>query len=441
MFRSALPIACAIFLTITLAIAGPAWATTDGSASLMGITESIFLLIIFGSCLFFLFKYDRFAVNYGPEILTTLGILGCFAGISVALYNFNPNDLTHSVPDLLGGVKTAFWASLGGVAGAIALRVRQRFGPPPVQSNEPIKTASLEDVVIAVNEMRQSLAGQEEGSLLTQMKLQRQEISDRLSKLTTSFDSFAEHMVENNQKAIVEALRQVISDFNSKLTEQFGENFKHLNIAVEKLVVWQENYRQELDRLNQYQEATSADMRAAAEAFSIMVARSEHFTAIAAKLGSLLEALDRQHDILFEQEKALNAVLSSMKDVTPQFAAKVDQMLGELSTGLQKIQTETGEAARTFASQIQSTNAEMKTLLAETISDAQNELRTGLTDSQTVIKESVLALDKALETELNKSLEGLGRQLASLSAQFANDYGRLVERWHELLRLSDRTAA
>lgn len=441
MNRAVLSAVSIIIATALLVFAGPAWASTASPSGGLGVIETGIIAVICGLCIFFFLKYDRFAATYGPEVLTTLGILGCFSGITAALFNFDSNDLTRSIPDLLGGVRTAFWASLAGVLGAVILRLRHRFGPPPAQSSDGIKSASLEDVVIAVNAMRNSLSGQEEGSLLTQIKLQRQETNDRLSQLTNSFDKFSEQMVENNQKAIIDALRQVISDFNSKLTEQFGENFKQLNSAVEKLVIWQENYRLELDQIKQYQESTSADMKASAEAFSLIVSRSEQFADTAERLGDLLEALEEQQDIIFEQEETLNEVLLSLKDVTPQFAAKVDQMLSELSAGVQKIQTETGDAARSLANQLQSTNAEMKALLTDTIRDAQNELRTGLTESQATIKESVLALDKALETELNKSLEGLGRQLASLSGQFAKDYSKLVERWQELLRLPDRTAA
>jgi len=42
---------------------------------------------------------------------------------------------------------------------------------------------------------------------------------------------------------LVEALRDVIHDFNNKITEQFGDNFKELNEAVGRLLIWQEDYK------------------------------------------------------------------------------------------------------------------------------------------------------------------------------------------------------
>lgn len=61
------------------------------------------------------FRFNRFAVQHGPEILTTVGIFGCFLGIALALLHFDSAKVSSSVPHLLEGVKTAFWASVSGV--------------------------------------------------------------------------------------------------------------------------------------------------------------------------------------------------------------------------------------------------------------------------------------------------------------------------------------
>ena len=46
-----------------------------------------------------------------------------------------------------------------------------------------------------------------------------------------------------------------VREFNDKLSEQFGENFKHLNEAVGRLLEWQEHYRTQLaDELQAFRE-------------------------------------------------------------------------------------------------------------------------------------------------------------------------------------------
>ena len=56
-----------------------------------------------------------------PSIVSTLGVLGTFLGITIGLMNFNPNVLDESIPLLLEGLKTAFFTSLAGMIGSLIL--------------------------------------------------------------------------------------------------------------------------------------------------------------------------------------------------------------------------------------------------------------------------------------------------------------------------------
>jgi len=71
--------------------------------------------------------YNEKAVSFGPTILTTLGIFATFLGIALGLSEFDANNIQASVPALLGGLKTAFWASVAGVGGALLLKFRHQF--------------------------------------------------------------------------------------------------------------------------------------------------------------------------------------------------------------------------------------------------------------------------------------------------------------------------
>lgn len=439
-------------------------------------------------------KFDRFAVVHGPEILTTVGIFGCFIGIAMALLDFDSTNLAGSVPALLEGIKTGFWCSVSGVGGALWIRGKHKFTKTPIpQSEGSSKSASIDDLVDSIKTLQKGLVGNEEGTLLSQMKLLRQESHDQSGKLLKSFENFAAHMLENNQKAIIEALKEVISDFNKNLTEQFGENFKHLNQAVEHLITWQKQYKEELDLIKNAQSQTASDMKTAATAFSSLVENSKEFSSIAGNLKVLLEAMDKQKDILFTQEKALSELLTQMKDVTPEFAIKLSNMLNELTTGVKQIQSETTEIVKNFGtqaqtvnselknllvdaikksqdnvsnslkesskvmqdgvnqiqsetteivknfgSQAQSANSELKNLLVDVMKRSQEELSEGLRENSNIIKEGVLALDKGLQKELNDSLTSLGKQLASLSEKFVEDYLPLTERLREVVRLASK---
>jgi len=402
------------------------------------LTIGISVLIIYTTILLAT-RFDKFSITHGPEILTTLGILGCFAGVSYSLWHLNTDasELAQSIPSLLGGMKTAFIGSLVGILGALVIRLIHYFKRNSISEADGSSENSNDALVKAIKDLQSSLVGSEEGSLLTQVKLQRQESNDHFSKLRESFDEFASHMVENNQKAIIEALERVIKDFNEKLTEQFGENFKQLNSAVSALVVWQEQYKNELSLLKTTQEETASDMKKASEAFAELVNRASEFEGVANKLKDLMETLDKQKDVLFVQEKALSELITSMKDVTPDFTNKMNRLITELNESLGSIQGQIADNVKNFGVQAQTSNAEMKELLTNTIQSTQTTLLDNLKENSSIIKEGVVNLDKALQNELNNSLKSLGDQLAALSEKFVKDYQPLTERLREVIRIAE----
>ena len=56
-----------------------------------------------------------------PSILSTLGVLGTFGGITIGLIFFDTADLDESIPLLLSGLKTAFFTSIAGMLSSVYL--------------------------------------------------------------------------------------------------------------------------------------------------------------------------------------------------------------------------------------------------------------------------------------------------------------------------------
>lgn len=63
----------------------------------------------------------RGVIEMIPSFISTLGVLGTFAGITMGLYYFDTANLTTSIPLLLSGLKTAFFTSLAGMVGSLFL--------------------------------------------------------------------------------------------------------------------------------------------------------------------------------------------------------------------------------------------------------------------------------------------------------------------------------
>ncbi len=96
------------------------------------ITIVLFSYLIYGIYVLNIAKKDYSQVNLNdldliPSMFTTIGILGTFGGIAYGLWFFNPEDIEKSIPTLLQGLKTAFFASIAGIALSIIFSKRISF--------------------------------------------------------------------------------------------------------------------------------------------------------------------------------------------------------------------------------------------------------------------------------------------------------------------------
>ena len=393
--------------------------------------EIFFIVAILLVAVYFHIKFDRFSVVHGPEVLTTMGIFGCFTGITIGLFGFDPNNIQDSVPSLLGGIRTAFGASLAGVFAALTIRFAQRFRKQKDEiESAPVRNATLDDVVSSLNFLNKGLlAGTESFANKSIIK------SD---ELISEFKNFSSHMIENNQKVFIEALREVIKDFNEKITEQFGENFKALNAAVEKLVLWQQQYKDELDQLKETQSQVAKDLSNSADNLVKIVSSSTSFVDSANALKEQVDLLSNNREVLIAQQNSLESVLNNMSQITPTFEVKTTEMLKQIEDGMKIVPDSIVKILQDNSSLIKDEQKKIFESIDKSLSELQNNLSDGLRKNVDIVKESVLTLDKSLQKELNDSLESLGRQLASLSNRFVEDYGPLTDRLREVVQMSKR---
>ena len=393
--------------------------------------EIFFIVAILLVALYFHIKFDRFSVVHGPEVLTTMGIFGCFTGITIGLFGFDPNNIQDSVPSLLGGIRTAFGASLAGVFAALTIRFAQRFRKQKDEiESAPVRNATLDDVVSSLNFLNKGLlAGTESFANKSIIK------SD---ELISEFKNFSTHMIENNQKVFIEALREVIKDFNEKITEQFGENFKALNDAVEKLVLWQQQYKDELDQLKETQSQVAKDLSNSADNLVKIVSSSTSFVDSANALKEQVDLLSNNREVLIAQQNSLESVLNNMSQITPTFEVKTSEMLKQIEDGMKIVPDSIVKILQDNSSLIKDEQKKIFESIDKSLNELQNNLSDGLRKNVDIVKESVLTLDKSLQKELNDSLESLGRQLASLSNRFVEDYGPLTDRLREVVQMSKR---
>jgi DNA anti-recombination protein RmuC len=264
----------------------------------------------------------------------------------------------------------------------------------------------------------------------------RQEQNDNSLLLRKSLEDFAAKVSELGSKALIEALEKVIREFNTQLNEQFGENFKQLNLAVEKLVEWQKQYKDELDKLQILQKQSAEDLSKASAIFTDLVSKSESYTVSAEKLSLLLSTFESQHQIIKQSQESLVSVLAEMKTIEPSFTQKLSELIEVFKNGTTTVSTQIQDQIKDFGSQIKTKNDEMAEIIKKMVPEIQKQVNDQLLSSQKQLQVSFETLDENLEKELQKSLTTLGQQLASLSEKFVTDYSPLTDRLREVVNIS-----
>lgn len=95
-----------------------------------------------------------------PSLMSTLGVLGTFIGISIGLWYFDTNNLNASIPHLLEGLKTAFITSIAGMVCSLILsKMLSRMYDTLDKGTSDINIAAAQ-ITEAVKQMSDAIAKQ-----------------------------------------------------------------------------------------------------------------------------------------------------------------------------------------------------------------------------------------------------------------------------------------
>lgn len=298
-----------------------------------------------------------------PQAIASLGVLFTFIGISYGLIEFNSADIESSVPVLLGGMRTAFITSVIGMIWSMCLKYKQnnkekeyyqqkvkvdndatigqlisylQSQDEKIAEKESSAKQYQENLLTAIQEINKSLVGDGDASVITQIQLIKSKIQDGFESrnsqskqeheiLIKEFQKFAETMAENNSKAFIEALNSTIRDFNEKIQEQFGENFKQLNIAVGKLLEWQDNYKNTVIEVTENQRTIFEGIEQAKTSLASMADHGNSIKASAIALGDILMTIDSYQKELKISLKDLASIGDEAKKLVPNIKSLVEE--------------------------------------------------------------------------------------------------------------------
>lgn len=292
-----------------------------------------------------------------PALLTAIGVLGTFVGILIGLLQFDVADISGSVPRLLDGMKTAFVTSVFGMAGGISVKlvaevVARADGGAEAQGVEDVVAAldavrkegeqSRKELTASMERVRAALTGDAESSLVTQIQRLRTDVTDEIKAsrktnaeqvgmIAEEIRTISTKLSESATKAIIEALERSIRDFNQKISEQFGENFKQLNVAVGRLLEWQENYRQQMIANAEALREGASGIQAARVGMEAIGAQAGAMVRAAADMQSLLEGLGRTRTEMDARLQAFQSMAAAAAAAMPTIQVKMEELTTSFS--------------------------------------------------------------------------------------------------------------
>lgn len=270
----------------------------------------------------FLLKHKR-TVDAFPSIISTLGVLGTFLGITIGLSGFDVNDLTRSIPILLGGLKTAFYTSLGGMLGSLILR---HFCTDIKFDKEDGGISSTD---AAIRELGKSVR-----EMNTTMVSAIKETRDVVRQMGDSQTSFYTQLLEIEKKG--EEKRTNVDSTLSRLSLIQGEQIAaQRNMALSLASIDSANKRVE-ESLGEIVDAQSAntstfdEMNEELKKFS-QILRSE-VDEIEDKMEDTNKLLTNKFDEFSELLKKSNteALVNVMKKVTEEFQKQMNDLISRL---------------------------------------------------------------------------------------------------------------
>lgn len=300
--------------------------------------------------------------------------------------------------------------------------------------------------------MQSELTGRQNKAFI-QLKELTKTVSYEHNQLRKEFENFsknvAKSITELATKELISSLTKVIDQFNTQLSTQFGDNFKQLNEAVGKTVEWQEQYRQQMDKL-------ADEFRIAAK--SIDDSRdslkniADSSSTIADQSGSIVNSATRLEPILHtlnDQLGAFSDLRQKANDAFPIIEKRLDDLTTGFSNVVQQAITDSQAQASGLKGQFDKFQNVIEGLddftkqierVTKDVSDIVKDFETSIDFQKKAFQNSasyVTTMESKLDEHLTASINALGTNLASLSQKFVDDYTPLTQSLRQVLAIAE----
>ena len=312
------------------------------------------IVIAFFVCFILVLKYknseklvaNRRIVEYFPTLVSTLGVLGTFWGITKGLMVFDTSNLDQSIPGLLDGLKTAFFTSLAGMMGSMFLSAF-------ISKKQDERDGGVSDINQAAGEITKSVKAMSDANTETIRSIQRQ-LTEQEADRKAFYRTVGEVMskMSDTQKTITSAIDSLVVLQRSQ--ESSLADIKEANISMlTSFGNLEETTAQQTSSINSvanYSQEVSEYTHHLGEILDVISGMSGTEDEINEKVGKLKEIihgevveiednmtktnqlLERKFDEFTDLLKKSNteALVEVMKKVTEEFQKQMNSLINKL---------------------------------------------------------------------------------------------------------------
>lgn len=353
------------------------------------------------------YKIKTNVINMVPNILTSLGILGTFVGLSIAIINFNAGSseaIRDSINTLLNGMGTAFYTSVVGMACSSIFLWRERrwinnlnWRIDEICDILDQKYHASADQIILYSFRVTTEEGYivEPNELLTSVRESVKDMQTTLSRFGTDLcdsignamdNSFQDKLVpilndlssklENPAQALTDSLmiefRNICDDFRENLTkgvndqmneliERFIDASNAINNIPETLDTVNKDLIESTEKAVESYKAMSTSLDNHIKQFDEL---SDTFTFSIERINEAFISLSELHtqlqlipEAVAEAKEGINTAAGSLRDII--------ENISESLENASKINSDTGNKVDTYLTQISSIQTGLKSIFEE----------------------------------------------------------------------------
>lgn len=388
-----------------------------------------------------------------PGVMTGLGILGTFIGLTIGLQYFNTGtaeEISNSIAPLMDGIKVAFHTSIYGMVFSLVFNYvykkklglaygavedflaafRNKINPKP--ENELMsRLAEYQDNQMQMTEHLANNIGEVLGQKLESVLL------PQFEEMNKTIERFA--MTASQTQ--IEGVQGIVSKFLEEMNSSLGDNFKELGVVLADTCALQ---REQSSQIHEILEKTDSMVNHLLTINELTKSTVEEMNGYVNRMEELQASVNRNMEVVQEQTQLNNALLAEhqryLDELTQyehnltQAAENLVEKVGLQLAELQSIEKAISDSVLDYTDKLDKKISDSLSTIKQMEMDIQTSSKEGIAEIHSAVKEQcrilaesakknieeILNLKGQTSAELRRTSEDLEEVLAKLNGELQN---------------------